>query len=236
MTAETDAAWDAYRVQRAKRRVKERERRAARRGAWGSLSREERERSSKISVAARLKQERARADLILCAMPLCKADALRHNGVSLGICLTCSFAVLNYFKEQEEQPAITHAAADREIKRIILQQRSLAETETRRISPGWVYYILIADRIKIGYSIDVKRRLRSYPPDSPLLAMHPGTKLLESEMHAKFAGSKAAGREWFLDTPELRQHIKEVIEQFGEPDRARYEHRGQHKQRNLKAS
>jgi hypothetical protein len=55
-------------------------------------------------------------------------------------------------------------------------------------------------------------------------------------MHVRFVGSRAAGREWFLDSPELRDHIKAVIEQYGEPDRARYEHRGQRRNRRLKAS
>ncbi|VXC07905.1 GIY-YIG nuclease family protein [Aeromicrobium sp. 9AM] len=181
-----------------------------------------------------------RAELTLCQMPLCIQPSLILDGKGLGICLRCSFAVIDYWdrtaekiKADEMRTAIRERRVRKQLHEQVLGEK---ERERRRQAPGWIYYILINDRIKIGYSKDLKSRMRDYPPDSPILAIHPGTKQLESEMHAKFAGSKAAGREWFLDTPELRQHIKDVISQFGEPDRARYEHRGQHKQRNLKAS
>ncbi|WP_185972900.1 GIY-YIG nuclease family protein [Aeromicrobium piscarium] len=162
-----------------------------------------------------------------CQLPNCDERAIRdRDGDSLGVCFDHGIAIWDYLDE--------HRATDiLEEMRMLRRLRAAqdAEDERRRVesirqAPGWIYYVLVGDRVKIGYSVDVKRRLRAYPPDSPLLAVHPGTKQLESEMHEKFAGSRAAGREWFLDTPEMRQHIAEVVSQFGEPDRARLEHRG----------
>lgn len=180
--------------------------------------------------------DRAILRTVTCQMPKCDRDVIRLAGDSLGICYQHAAAIEDYFNIIGEDFQNKLARVDR-IERVAKEQEMEARAaESRRHHPGWIYYILVGDRIKIGYSTDPKRRFRSYPPDSLLLAMHPGTKQLESEMHAKFAGSRAAGREWFLDTPELRDHIKDVLGQFGEPDRARYEHRGQHKIGNLKAS
>lgn len=122
-------------------------------------------------------------------------------------------------------PVATRAKANAAIRR-----RNEAEGRARRAAsrgqqPGWVYYLRIGDRVKIGYSVDVKERMRAYPPGSHLLAVHPGTKQLETEMHQRFAGSRAAGREWFRETPDLTEHIGQVLEQFGEPRGHRYNFR-----------
>lgn len=165
-----------------------------------------------------------------CQLPGCDQRTIRLAGRSLGICDLHAMPVVQWSRtvmDEHEQRMLT---ADVESKRIHRERRYQAADDRRRekalTAPGWIYYLHVADRIKIGYTTDPKRRLRDYPPDSPLLALHPGTKQTEHDMHTKFAGSKAAGREWFLDTPELRAHIKDVTDQFGEPDRARYEHRG----------
>lgn len=82
---------------------------------------------------------------------------------------------------------------------------------------GIVYYILINGQIKIGYTANLKRRSRSYPPGSELLAIEPGTKMLERERHIQFARFLARGREWFADAPEIRKHAASLVEQFGMP-------------------
>ncbi len=189
----------------------------------------DRERTRAIATRARLDRERARQVTRECQMPDCHSQPLRYEGKSLGICFRCGLDVADYFQRLDETPELTARQATRRINALEMCRREERVKESAAIAPGWIYYLLISGRIKIGYSTDVKRRLRSYPPDSPLLALHPGTKTLEHEMHLKFTGSRAAGREWFLDTEELRHHITTVIDQFGEPDRARYEHRGQHK-------
>lgn len=171
-----------------------------------------------------------------CQMPDCKDPALRMGGRSLGICYRHGVDVATYFDirgEDFQQQLDRVARIEANARQSRLEEQ---RAESRRNAPGWIYYILVGERIKIGYSMDVKRRLKAYPPDTPLLAMHPGTKRTEQDMHSKFAGSRAAGREWFLDAPEIREHIKQVIDQFGEPDRARYEHRGQRANPRLKAS
>ena len=84
----------------------------------------------------------------------------------------------------------------------------------RWIEPGWVYYLQVGDRIKIGYSKQVEQRMKQYPPHSTLLATHPGTPKIEREMHHKFLHLLANGREWFTVTDELMAHIEKVRQDF----------------------
>lgn len=201
-----------------------------------------RDKAKKRNRAARTwraAQEKARREAGECQMPLCSQPAIQADGGSLGICLPCSFPVIDYWDSLKGTIEADQAREGLRERRVTQQLHEIylgeKERESRRNRPGWIYYVLIDGRIKIGYSVDVKKRLTAYPFDSPLLAMHPGTKQLEAEMHKKFAGSRAAGREWFLDTDELRSHINEVIDQFGEPDRARYERRGRRRS-NMRAA
>lgn len=92
-----------------------------------------------------------------------------------------------------------------------------------RIEPGWVYYIRMGDTIKIGYATDVAKRMRAYPPNAELLAAHPGTELLEKQMHQKFKPHLVRGREWFAPADEVMAHVASVVEQFGDPSHMAYE-------------
>lgn len=38
---------------------------------------------------------------------------------------------------------------------------------------GWIYYVKIGDKIKVGYTKNLQRRVAQYPPDSVLLAARP---------------------------------------------------------------
>ena len=84
-------------------------------------------------------------------------------------------------------------------------------------STGVVYYLLVGKLIKIGWSSDLRQRLKSYPPDSKLLAVHPGTRETEKQMHQKFAHLLDKGREWFQDHEAIRGHAKAVVDEYGEP-------------------
>lgn len=76
--------------------------------------------------------------------------------------------------------------------------------------PGAIYYVQIADRVKIGFTTDLYQRMMHYPPHSVLLAVHPGTPLVERDMHQKFSRYLADGREWFHPSEELTKHMEDV--------------------------
>jgi hypothetical protein len=200
------------------------------RAALDRLPPEERTAFWNAKFARKRRRERNIARTQFCQLPGCIELTAKLAGRSLGVCdwhaMQCAqwFAIVTDEHEQEMLKAsVISARIHRERKASKDEAKRL---ERKRNEPGWIYYVLVGERVKIGWTTDVKKRLLQYPPDSPLLAMHPGTKATERDMHVKFAGSRAAGREWFLDTPELRRHIDDVIAQFGEPDRARYERRG----------
>lgn len=89
--------------------------------------------------------------------------------------------------------------------------------EAKRLSAhraGTIYYLRIADRVKIGFTTDLYQRMGQYPPNSEILATHPGTPTLERETHKRFAMHLADGREWFHPHAALDKHILKVQEQF----------------------
>lgn len=98
-----------------------------------------------------------------------------------------------------------------------MQRERRARSDANRIQPGWVYYVAVGERIKVGFATDVNKRLRAYPPESTLLAVHPGTPTLEKDMHNKLAVWRVAGREWYSRSDEVLAHIDRVLAEFGPP-------------------
>jgi len=78
---------------------------------------------------------------------------------------------------------------------------------------GKVYFVACADRIKIGYSTDIMKRMRSFATASALkfdfICDVPGTKAFEKAIHQKMNAHRIHG-EWFADCPELRDLIAAV--------------------------
>jgi hypothetical protein len=107
------------------------------------------------------------------------------------------------------------AAIERQILDIDRERRGKADS--RRYTAGWIYYVAIGDRIKIGYATSVRERMRSYPPGSNLLAVHPGTPDLERQIHTVLAASRVAGREWYSRTDQVMAHLDRALQDFGKP-------------------
>lgn len=95
-------------------------------------------------------------------------------------------------------------------------EKFLAEYKQK---PGTIYYLQVADQIKIGYTGDLDTRMKAYPPMAVLLATHPGTRETERQMHNKFAIHRSARKEWFHPNDKLTQHIELVREQYSQTRR-----------------
>ena len=82
--------------------------------------------------------------------------------------------------------------------------------ETRRApkgdDTGWVYFAVIGDHIKIGWTSYPKGRWKTLRPDE-VLHCQPGSLADEHRLHMAFAHLLDKGREWFRDDPELRAYI-----------------------------
>jgi hypothetical protein len=80
-----------------------------------------------------------------------------------------------------------------------------------------VYYMRFGDLIKIGTTNDLRRRTLNLKPDT-VLAAEPGSYELELQRHRQFARHRAqvgVGRELFFPAPELREHIRQVQDEYG---------------------
>ncbi|MFD4457683.1 GIY-YIG nuclease family protein [Nocardia sp. NPDC058480] len=76
------------------------------------------------------------------------------------------------------------------------------------IKPSIVYYLQFGDRIKIGTTINLQRRLGEIPHDR-VLAIEPGGRALERQRHKEFAEERLTG-EWFEPSQRLLAHIKKL--------------------------
>lgn len=87
---------------------------------------------------------------------------------------------------------------------------------------GVVYYLRVGAHIKIGWTSNLATRMRSYSPDSILLATEPGTRKDETRRHRMFAAHRTHGREWYAMVPSLTHHIAQLVREHGEPDPVRF--------------
>lgn len=80
---------------------------------------------------------------------------------------------------------------------------------------GVVYYIKFGNRIKIGFTRDLAKRLTAIPNDE-VLAAEPGTFELEAQRHAEFKNYQIKG-EWFSLSNELLLRIAGIRKMHGDP-------------------
>jgi hypothetical protein len=90
--------------------------------------------------------------------------------------------------------------------------------KVKRPTDGVVYYLRSGAYIKIGWSADLEKRMRAYTPDSILLAVEPGDRMLETRRHRMFAAHRTHGREWYAMVPALLHHIETIVTAHGTPD------------------
>lgn len=84
-----------------------------------------------------------------------------------------------------------------------------------KLDEGWVYYVLVDGHYKIGFTHDIAKRMRAYPPTASLLAQHRGSQADEAQVHRRFAAHRVAGREWFRTDAEITRHIDAVVAMHG---------------------
>jgi hypothetical protein len=102
----------------------------------------------------------------------------------------------------------------RDLQREVDELRAKNRTrEKRQFRRDWVYFCQIDDVVKIGHSVNVEPRIRSfasYGHTVRLLAIEAGGRALEGRLHRKFAehqSTKGHSRELFNMTPEIMDYI-----------------------------
>jgi hypothetical protein len=83
--------------------------------------------------------------------------------------------------------------------------------------PPVVYFIRTRDGlIKIGHTINFYDRKTAFDKGwLHILAIIPGSRQAEADMHKRFAEHLAQGREYFHPAPELIDHINEIRASLG---------------------
>lgn len=103
--------------------------------------------------------------------------------------------------------------AAREAERALEAEQRAAERQKTEV----IYYAKIGGHLKIGYTSRLEQRMRSYPPNTELLAVHPGTREDERQLHRQFAVHRSHGAEWYPLVPVILEHIERVIAKHGKP-------------------
>lgn len=114
------------------------------------------------------------------------------------------------------------ASLKRDIALLEAQVNALTESKkpSRKIdleAPGIVYFLRSGGYYKIGWTADLAGRMKSYAPDTLLLATFNGTRRDEKRLQKRFAHVKTHGREWFAMTADLTRFIEQVVTEHGAP-------------------
>lgn len=75
----------------------------------------------------------------------------------------------------------------------------------RQAVKSCVYYARLGNRVKIGYTLNLRQRMSQVMPEE-LLATEPGGPAKETERHGQFAHLRTHG-EWFRYEGELVDHV-----------------------------
>lgn len=78
----------------------------------------------------------------------------------------------------------------------------------RSTTPGLVYFMRFGDRVKIGFTTNLKNRSQAIPHDEVMATM-PGTMRDEKALHARFAKHRIH-HEWFDLAPEVADFIASI--------------------------
>jgi hypothetical protein len=137
------------------------------------------------------------------------------------ICFRCQVSVMENLEKSLFMPELSEAILLRKRAAWELERkRAVTEGDLRRHAPdmeGIVYYLRINGTVKIGYTTNLTRRSRAYPPGSELLAVEPGTPDTEKERHQQFRNYLTRGREWFVEAPAILDHTERLRGLYGLP-------------------
>ena len=118
---------------------------------------------------------------------------------------------------------LTYNAVKQQRDKIIADRQAVLDriTANSNVQPPKrdevIYYVQVGGHIKIGWTGRLEQRMRSYPPNSVLLALHPGSRADERNLHKRFAVHRSHGHEWYPLVPVILDHIKRVVAEHGQP-------------------
>lgn len=122
-----------------------------------------------------------------CCWPTCEVTSSEQASLPL-----CDRHMLRVYREVD---GIIKGASP------AMQLRAIDGMLDERKKPGFVYIIQFSDRVKIGFTENLARRLSELPYDR-VLAVTPGSLTKERQFHRKFRDLHVKG-DWFHAGPAL---------------------------------
>lgn len=133
----------------------------------------------------------------VCCWPECQAEV---GPMSIPLCIRHHMKAWRVFEDATMWPFIE---AWKENHR----RDDVARKEVRD-AKGVVYFMRFGDRVKIGFTTNLKQRMVDLPNDE-VLGTVPGTFADEKRCHTAFAHLRVNG-EWFRAEPDLLEFIRDV--------------------------
>lgn len=117
-------------------------------------------------------------------------------------------AWLRLVLESDLQVKTAEAAAPSPAENREALLRDMQDAARIRASRGLIYFIRIGDLVKIGKTLDLKKRVTGFSyPGIEVLATEPGYTERETLLHHRFQKYRYSG-EWFRYGSELRQYVE----------------------------
>jgi hypothetical protein len=111
---------------------------------------------------------------------------------------------------------------DRLAKRIVEEETERYEAWKARdqnhgAPEGQIYFVRLNGMIKVGWSMKLRDRLKSYGASAEVLCHYPGSRTDEVNLHRQLRNELARGREWYHDNDVLAHFVSEALARHGDP-------------------
>lgn len=169
--------------------------------------------------ATRKRQRTESVEWGRCMVPMCDyplyppPESMRDTDICLPLCSWHEAMVWRRVQRYNGRTDIYEATV-----KLDQEQRIRDEAEKRRRlanQEGHIYYLRLNGLIKVGWSRDIRERLRAYGPDVEVLCTHEGTRQDETTLHRNLRPFLARGREWYEDGAAMQDIIAKAIERHG---------------------
>ncbi|HEX8345041.1 MAG TPA: helix-turn-helix domain-containing protein [Actinoplanes sp.] len=178
-------------------------------GSKGTISQQ-----AVVMTAARVQLGRSRCTVVKATGRDCNAQVPQDAPAT--ICLDHMRDSYLWFGDYLRGPydPQAEAIADERAKSVAARAAAAAAAAGNDFE-GLVYYLRFVDRIKIGHTTNLPRRLTAIPYDE-VIAIEPGPLELEKMRHRQFGDARVV-REWFEQSDELLSHINMLRDHYGVP-------------------
>lgn len=168
----------------------------------------------------------SRAKFTICAIRGCRANVVAEGAVS--VCVEHAVDIWEIVEKRDKSPFLREVLGEDIARRdrIRAEQRAATKAEDKALiaapdAIGEIYYIKVGGLIKVGWTSDLRKRLRAYGPEAEVLVHYEATRRDEANLHRQLKPSRAKGREWYQDDPIIQAFVTRAVREHGPPQLVR---------------